>query len=61
MILTIIPTAAKRERMIKLFYHKEESYGQRKECYINDLKNEIKDCQIGNKIDNCKPRRYGSV
>lgn len=53
MILTIIPTAAKRERMIKLFYQKEESYGQRKECYINDLKNEIKDCQIGNKIDNC--------
>lgn len=50
-VLTLIPVAAKRERMLKLYYQKEESIGNEKEYYANELRNEIADCHIGGGIE----------
>lgn len=47
MMLTLIPVAAKRERMLKLFFLKEEALGYEKEYYANELYKEIADCHIG--------------
>ena len=47
LILTLIPVPAKRERMLKLFFQKEEAQGAEKEFYVNELNKEIADCHIG--------------
>lgn len=47
LILTLIPVPAKRERMLKLFFQKEEAQGYEKEYYVNELNREITDCHIG--------------
>lgn len=47
LMLTLIPIPAKRERMLKLFYQKEEAIGQEKEYYTNELDKEIADSNIG--------------
>lgn len=52
MVLTLIPVAAKRERMLKLYYQKEEALGNEKEYYENELFKEIADCHIGGGIEN---------
>ncbi len=49
-VLTMIPVPAKRERMLKLFFQKEETYGQEREFYINELEREIRDCHINGNI-----------
>ena len=46
LMLTLIPVPAKRERMLKLFYQKEEAQGCEKEYYTNELDREITDCHI---------------
>ena len=46
LMLTLIPVPAKRERMLKLFYQKEEAQGHEKEYYVNELNREIADCHI---------------
>ncbi|MBQ6069648.1 MAG: hypothetical protein IJK84_09105 [Bacteroidales bacterium] len=46
-ILTMIPTAAKRDRMIELFYHIQEACDEEKAAYQLKLDNEIKSCNIG--------------
>ena len=51
MMLTLIPVAAKRERMLKLFFQKEEAQGHEKEYFANELNKEIADCHIGGGID----------
>lgn len=51
MILTLIPVAAKRERMLKLFFQKEEAQGHEKEYFANELYKEIADCHIGGNIE----------
>lgn len=51
MMLTMIPVAAKRERMLKLFFQKEEAQGNEKEYFANELYKEIADCHIGGGID----------
>ena len=51
LMLTLIPMSAKRERMLKLFYQKEEAQGHEKEFYANELNQEIEDCNIGRGID----------
>lgn len=51
MMLTLIPVAAKRERMLKLFFQKEEAKGDEKEYFTNELYKEIADCHIGGGID----------
>ena len=51
MMLTMIPVAAKRERMLKLFFQKEEAQGYEKEYFANELYKEITDCHIGGCID----------
>ena len=50
LVLTLIPIAAKRERMIKLFYQKEETLGNENVYYTNELNKEIYDCNIGRGI-----------
>lgn len=47
LMLTLIPVPAKRERMLKLFFQKEEAQGYEKEYYVNELNREIADCHIG--------------
>ena len=47
MILTLIPVAAKRERMLKLYFQKEETLGGESEFFANELYREIFDCHIG--------------
>ena len=47
LVLTLIPVPAKRERMLKLFYQKEES----RESAKAELEKELKDCQIGKGIE----------
>lgn len=47
LVLTLIPVPAKRERMLKLFYQKEESLESAKA----ELEKELKDCQIGNGVE----------
>lgn len=51
MILTLIPVAAKRERMLKLYFQKEEARGNEKEYFANELYKEIADCHIGGGIE----------
>ena len=51
MVLTLIPVAAKRERMLKLFYQKEEALSIEKEYYANELSKEIADCHIGGGVE----------
>ena len=51
LMLTLIPMSAKRDRMLKLFYQKEEAQGHEKEFYVNELNREIADCNIGSGID----------
>ena len=51
MVLTLIPVPAKRERMLKLYYQKEETQGREKEYYANELNKEIADCHIGGSIE----------
>lgn len=46
LVLTLIPVPAKRERMLKLFYQKEESLESAKA----ELEKELKDCKIGGSI-----------
>lgn len=46
-ILTMIPVAAKRDRMIELFYQCEEATGWEKDLLRNKLKEEIDSCRLG--------------
>lgn len=51
LVLTLIPVPEKRERMIKLFYEKEEAIDEnRQEKKTNLLNQEIKDCNLGNNV-----------
>lgn len=51
MMLTLIPVTAKRERMLKLYFQKEEAQGHEKEYFANELYKEIADCHIGGGIE----------
>jgi len=52
-VLTCIPVAAKRERMLKLFYEIQEAKKQGHDCtsQVLQLQNEIQDCGFGNNIE----------
>lgn len=47
-VLTMIPVAAKRDRMIELFYQWQEASDAEKGAIRNALDKEIKSCQLGN-------------
>ncbi len=47
-VLTMIPVAAKRDRMIELFYKSQEAPDSEKGSYLHQLKEEIKTCNVGN-------------
>lgn len=46
-ILTMIPVAAQRDRMIELFYQCNETEGWEKDLLLNKLEEEIKACHLG--------------
>ena len=47
-ILTTIPSSAKRDRMIELFYQEQEANDSEKGVFRIKLNNEIKSCHLGN-------------
>lgn len=47
-VLTMIPVAAKRDRMIELFYKGQEAPDSEKGSYLHQLDEEIKTCNVGN-------------
>ena len=47
-ILTMIPSSAKRDRMIELFYQEQEANDSEKGAFRIKLNNEIKSCHLGN-------------
>ena len=51
-VLTTIPVAAKRERMLKLFYEIQEATKENHDCTQkkSELKAEIDSCQLGNRV-----------
>lgn len=51
-MLTVIPVAAKRDRMLKVFYQKEEKerLGQNTDVEMRIIEQEKKECQIGSNV-----------
>ncbi len=62
-ILTLIPTAAKRDRMLELFYRiqEKEKLGDETTYLENELKREISSCGLGGNVSDIVPFIEGNV
>lgn len=62
-ILTLIPTAAKRDRMLELFYQiqEKEKLGEETTYLENELKREIRSCGLGGNVSEIVPFIEGNV
>lgn len=56
-VLSLVPTAAKRDKMIELFYKIQEKkkMGENTSYLEDELKEEIKSCNIGDKVSDIVP------